>query len=158
MDAGTVAMVLIAAATGAIAGYTAASLRVRRISATLSALLGGASRYRDIAKARQKMASRPRRRYIVFEVVPGGVSEGELREAIVSTTRRIAGETGLALSGLALILYNEETSRGVIRVRHTHKNLALAVLGLTRHVSGKRVLLVPLASTGSLKRAKRLLS
>ncbi len=157
MDAGTAAIVLIAAATGALAGYAAASLKVKRISATLSALLGGAGRYRDVARARQKMASRPRRRYIVFEVVPGGVSEEELREAIISTARRVAGEAGLALSGLALILYNEETSRGVIRVRHTHKNLALAVLGLTRRVSGKRVLLVPLASTGSLKRARRLL-
>jgi len=148
----------VAALAGGLAGYYAASRSTRGLRAAVRALLAGAARERDVARAARRLSSRPRRRYLVFEVIPGGVGENELRRSLEEAARRLAGEAGLALSALTLVEYSESTSRGIIRFRHEYKALALAVLGLVREVNGSRVVLVPLATTGSLRRARRLLS
>jgi ribonuclease P/MRP protein subunit POP5 len=148
---------LILGAAGG-AGLCAASLgEARRLRRVVAALLSGAARERNIVRARRILSRRPRRRYIVFEVIPGGFREAEVWEAIKATAERFAGLLGLALSGLALVDYDEERSRGIVRVRREYKGLALTVLSLTRRISGVRVLIVPLATTGSIKRARRLL-
>lgn len=97
------------------------------------------------------------RRYVVFEVLGvESISFDELRAAIGRVTREAYGEMGEALMGIRLIEYDELRRRGIIRVRRDYKMHALAVLGLIRSVNGRRLLLVPLATTGSLKRARRI--
>jgi len=148
---------LILGAAGG-AGVCAVSLgEARRLRSIVAALLSGAARERDVLRARRILARRPRRRYIVFEVIPGGFREEEVWGAIRATAERLAGLLGLSLSSLTLIDYDEERSRGIVRVRREYKGLALAVLSMTRRVSGTKVLIVPLATTGSVKRARRLL-
>jgi ribonuclease P/MRP protein subunit POP5 len=147
---------ILGAASGA--AVCMASLgAARRLRRVVAALLSGAARERDIVRARRILARRPRRRYIVFEVIPGGFREEEVWGAIKATAERLAGLLGLSLSGLTLIDYDEERSRGIVRVRREYKGLALAVLSMTRSISGTRALIVPLAATGSVKRARRLL-
>jgi ribonuclease P/MRP protein subunit POP5 len=154
---GVILAIAVSTAAGGLAGYYAAAARSAKLARVLAALLDSTTRERNIVRVRSRLARRPRRRYIVFEALPGGFREDDVRDAIESTAARLAGELGLALSGLALIEYRADTSRGVLRVRHEYKNLALAVLGLARSVGGQRALLVPIATTGSLKRARRLL-
>ncbi len=147
-------------AAGLAGGYLAGLLATREardLRAIIAAALTGAARERDLVRARRSLSSRPRRRYIVFEVVPGGFSEEEVRRAIEESASRVAGALGVSLSGLGLVEYDASTSRGILRVRREYKGLALAVLGLTRRAGGSRILVVPLATTGSLKRARRLL-
>jgi len=95
------------------------------------------------------------RRYVVFEVLgtePVGFEE--LKGAIEGTVRRVYGELGSAMFGVKLIEYDEVRRRGVLRVRRDFKLYALAVLGLVRSSNGRRLLLIPLSTTGSLKRAR----
>jgi len=98
------------------------------------------------------------RRYIVFEVLgvePVGFDE--LKAAIEGAVRRAYGEAGEALLRLKLVEFDESRRRGIVRVRRDFKVHALAVLGLVRSLDGKRVLLAPLATTGSLRRARRIM-
>ncbi|MEB2836714.1 MAG: hypothetical protein GSR80_000664 [Desulfurococcales archaeon] len=150
----------LSVATGLAGGYLAGFLAAREargLRAIVAAALTGAARERDLVRARRILSSRPRRRYIVFEVIPGGFGEDEVRRAIEESASRVAGALGVTLSGLGLVEYDASTSRGIVRVRREYKGLALAVLGLTRKMGGSRVLVVPIATTGSLKRARRLL-
>jgi RNase P/RNase MRP subunit POP5 len=104
-----------------------------------------------------RRASRRGRRYIVFEVLgTEPVKFEELRDAIMGTVRRVYGELGEARLRVKLIEYDEVRRRGILRVRREFKLQALAVLGLTRDFNGRRLLLVPISTTGSLKRARAL--
>ena len=162
MDAATVALSIAAGAVaGAAAAWVVSGFRLRRIAeleSLLAAALKGEAGQRALVKASKLVLRRPRRRYIVFEVVPARVGREEVERAIEDTARSVLGLVGLADSALKLVEFNEATGRGVLRVRHTHKYVALAVLGLVRRAGGRQVMLVPLATTGSIRRAKMLAS
>ncbi|MEB3816500.1 MAG: hypothetical protein LRS46_00955 [Desulfurococcales archaeon] len=144
-------------AGGAAGGMLYSRKRLRGIRAIVDALLNGVARERELVRLRRKLSSKPRRRYVVFEALPGGFREEEVREALKLSFERLSGALGIALSNVNLVYFDERTSRGILRVRSEYKSLALAALALTRNVGGRRALLVPLATTGTLKRARRLL-
>jgi ribonuclease P/MRP protein subunit POP5 len=108
-------------------------------------------------RAGGRASRRRKKRYIVFEVLGvEPVKFEELRDAIMGTVRRVYGELGEARLRVKLIEYDEVRRRGILRVRREFKLHALAVLGLTRDFNGRRLLLVPISTTGSLKRARAL--
>ena len=133
------------------------SSMVRRHSKLLEALLNMADLSKTIEKARKAAAMKPRRRYIVFEVIPGDLDHAEVEAALNETLRKLVGIVGESSSRMKLLYFDKRRSRGIIRIRREHKYLALAVLGLTRSIAGRRVIVIPLAVTGSIKRAKRLI-
>ncbi len=98
---------------------------------------------------------RPKKRYIVFEIFPPGLKEEDVKLAIDKMAREVIGLKGISEARLKLIYYDEERSRGILRVRREYKYVALAILGLIRNVKNVEVLITPLTSTGSLKRAKK---
>ncbi len=158
--------VLVALAAGFAAGLAASAMtllparrRLERAAGLLELALRLEARYREAAGAARKLSRRPRRRYIVFEVVPAGAVDAEsLEEAVRSVLKELKGLSGLAEAGIKVVEYSPETGRGILRVRRGYKYIALAVLGLVRRVNGKKVLVLPLATTGSIKRARRLLT
>lgn len=128
----------------------------RRVRVLLEAVLGSA-RARELSKIRRAFSRRPRRRYIVFQVVSDGdVSEKSLYQAIMRSARRLLGSAAVADSGLMLAYYNAATRRGVLRVRSDYKNAAMAVLGTVRRAGDSNVLAVPITTSGTIKKAKKL--
>ncbi len=139
---------ILGALMGSAGGAVVAYLVVRRLARepTIGYTLRAGGR-----------ASRRKKRYIVFEVLGvEPVKFEELRDAIMGTVRRVYGELGEARLRVKLIEYDEVRRRGILRVRREFKLHALAVLGLTRDFNGRRLLLVPISTTGSLKRARAL--
>lgn len=98
-----------------------------------------------------------RRRYVVFEVLTSErVSFEELEAALKTVVRNVYGELGEAAMRAYLVEYNEVRRRGIVRVRSPYKDHVLAVLGLIRSAGNRGVLIAPIAVTGSLKRARKL--
>ena len=157
-------LVVACALLGALGGLAGAFVftlrerrRLRRLAALLSLAVRMEARAREAVRVARALGRRPRRRYVVFEVVPAHGDEAEVERTVYSVLESVLGLVGFSDAGVKLVEYNAETGRGILRVRHTYKTLALAALGLIREIGGRRVAVVPLAVTGSVKRAKRLL-
>ena len=130
--------------------------RVSELTRVVKALLSSATSLSKLRGA-SRASSRPRRRYIVFEVIPGGFSREDVERAIEEAAKRVLGVVGVGNMGLKLVYYSEERSRGALRVRNEWKYAALAVLGFVRRIGDARVTLVPLSVTGSIKKAKKII-
>jgi len=154
-------LVIVAVALSSISGFSlviaalsyAESRKTRKL---LTAVLAS-GRAREIAGIRRRASRRPKRRYIVFRVVSGSeVNERGLNLALLQAARRLVGASVVADSGLQLVYYNPITMKGVLRVRGEYRNLAFGVLGIVRSVGDTRVVLLPLTTAGTIKRARRL--
>ncbi|MCX8195522.1 MAG: hypothetical protein N3F67_00325 [Acidilobaceae archaeon] len=140
-------MDLLTVALGALAGFLAGAFggyAVRRVGLPeLPRLL---------------FRKRERRRYIVFEALTSErLGREEVGRAFALAMKELYGELGLIASRAKLIEYDEERRRGAVRVRSSYKDHALAALAYVREVEGKKARLVPIAATGSLRRARKLI-
>ncbi len=98
---------------------------------------------------------KPRRRYIVFRIVAEKqVSRKELDRAIRSTVKDIMGVKGLADSSYMLVDYDEERGIGIIRSNNKAYKILIGVLGLIRVIGEGRVLIVPLSTHGTIRKAR----
>jgi|GEM_PF-302991 ribonuclease P/MRP protein subunit POP5 len=112
--------------------------------------------YRKIPK--NKRVSRAKR-YIIFYVVTesGPIRSPEIEEAVRTSVRRLAGEMWLELSSPHISLYDQERMRGIISCKRDGYKVVLASLPLIKTIGGREVLLVPKRTTGSFKKAKRIM-
>ena len=144
----------VAAISLVLAGL--AYFETKRIGRLLESVITVA-RARELSRLRKTLSRKPKKRYIVFTIVSeADISEKRLQQELIRLTRRIIGTAGLANSGLQLVYYNPVTRRGVLRVRAQYKNLALGVLGLLREVDGEHIIVIPLTTSGTIKRAKKI--
>ncbi len=148
------ASVLAGAASGAAAAYLLCK-RCRGAALAVEAVTAAAARERLLVRLRRRIKRKPSKRYIVFEVVGGPVEPKDLEDAIREAFARLFGEPALGVSMLRLVEYHDDRMVGILRVRREYKYHALAALGLVRSISGRRVLLVPVLTSGTLKRARR---
>lgn len=151
-------LLAVAGLAGAVAGAiaaVAACRRCRRAAIAVESVAAMAARERLLVRLRRAIRRRPSKRYIVFEVVGGPVEPGELEAALRDAFKRLFGEPALSLSMLRLVEYHDDRMIGIVRVRREYKYHALAALALVRSVSGRKVLLVPVLTSGTLKRARR---
>ena len=136
----------------AIERLETAQLRLNRALAAALASL-------EAEEALDRVRRRRRRRYIVFHVVsekePPAAEEVE--KAVLRSLERLAGQLTIALGNVQLVYYQPDTGAGIIACTHDTKYLVLAAMGLVRRVGGQRVVLVPVRTTGTIKRAKRAL-
>ncbi|MEN2999895.1 MAG: Rpp14/Pop5 family protein [Acidilobaceae archaeon] len=137
------------------------------LSLALSALLGflggviGGYAVRRVGIPSPLLLSpkKERRRYVVFEAVTAErLTKEEVNKAFVGAMRELYGELGLIASRARLVEYDEERRRGAVRVRRAFRDHVLGALGYVKEVGGKRARLVPIATTGSVRRARRLIS
>lgn len=114
----------------------------------------------EAEKALEKLRRKRRRRYIAFVVV---VESGkppepqEMEKAILSAIRRIGGEIVVADARPRLVYYDPLRGLGIISASHTTKYIVLAALGAIRRVGGRKALVIPIRTTGTIKRAKKAL-
>ncbi len=106
----------------------------------------------------KKLASKPRRRYIVLEVI-GFKDELKSRKSAVkwleTGLKDIIGEIGLVNLGLTIIDYNPKNQRFIIRVYHTKVNSFMGAVGI--HNNRSDVKLSVLSVTGSIRKARNYL-
>ena len=147
-------LVAVAVATSLASLYIslATYLRVRRaLRVVRGALARGVGRL-----------VRPRRRYVVFEVVPisgdlSSVSREELEDALARAYRELNGLVGLSLARPTLVHYDRSRGLGVLAVKHLWRRHAILAMSLVREVGGVRVLLNPLRTTGTRRKALKYL-
>ena len=99
-----------------------------------------------------------RKRYIVFAVISQTrYSKKDLSEAIRTTFKHLFGEAILVKADPYIVYYDPGVMRGVIRVSHIYKNHVLAVLSLIPRITGLDALIIPLKTTGTIKKARKIL-
>ncbi len=100
--------------------------------------------------------SRIRKRYIVFYVMGNGSLDKKIiNNAIRSTWKNYLGELSLIKADPQVIVFDQKLARGILRVAHIYKKEAIAILCLIRNINGTEVLLIPLKTTGTLKKARK---
>ncbi|MEM4809023.1 MAG: Rpp14/Pop5 family protein, partial [Desulfurococcaceae archaeon] len=56
-----------------------------------------------------------------------------------------------------LVFFDETSQRGIYRIVHLYLNFLIATLGLVKIIDGKKCVLIPLKTTGTLKKAHEIL-
>ena len=107
---------------------------------------------------RQEKDFKIRRRYIVFTVISEhNISKRELEKAIREVVKELYGIIGLTKSDPQIIFYDPSVKRGVLRTGHLTSNILIASLSSVDNINGKEVLIIPIKTSGTLKRAKKYL-
>ena len=122
--------------------------------------LGRALESVEAEDALERLRRRRRRRYIVFRLVTEDGSSpppDEVERALLRSLERLGGQLAVALGRVQLVYYNPDLMAGIVRASHDTKYLVLAAMGMVRRVAGKRALMVPVRTTGTIKRAKQAL-
>lgn len=102
------------------------------------------------------------KRYIVFYVVleqndPVKINVSDLETAIRNSVKELLGRLWLEIANPRIIMYLEDKKQGIISTNRAGYKAVLASLPLVKNVGNIPVLIVPKRTTGSLKKAKRLL-
>ncbi|MQL54822.1 Rpp14/Pop5 family protein [Acidianus ambivalens] len=99
------------------------------------------------------------KRYIVFYIISEDqkISPKNVEDAIRSAVKEFLGSMWLEISNPRVIIYLNETNEGIISTNRAGYKAVIASLPLVKAVDGKKVLIVPKRTTGSLKKAKRLI-
>ena len=131
-----------------------ASLIISSISLLISIL--ALRREVRIFKPSKNVKNPKAKRYIVVDVV--SVKETNIKEvetAIRNAVKEMFGSVWLDLSNPRLIYYIN--SKGIISTTRIGYRVVLASLPKTYEVSGGAILVIPRKTTGSIKKAKKLI-
>ncbi|MCS7098966.1 MAG: Rpp14/Pop5 family protein [Sulfolobales archaeon] len=126
-------------------------LRLRKTVAVVRAYLG----------ARRSRLVKPRKRYLVFEVVAlsgelSGIGRGQVEEAIERSCRLLFGFLGYGSMRPTLVYYDESGGVGILGFKHLWRNHVLLLLSLVREIGGAKVIVVPVATTGTRRKAMKI--
>ncbi len=94
---------------------------------------------------------REKKRYIIFKI-EGRVDYETMKEKIFKETFTFLGQKGAGEAGIIFLPELWNGRRGIIRVKHKMVNELKVVLGLIKDYNVK-----PINTTGTLKKAKRLM-
>jgi RNase P/RNase MRP subunit POP5 len=99
------------------------------------------------------------KRYIVFYIIGEDqkISPKNVEDAIRSAVKELLGSMWLEISNPRVIIYLNDSNEGIISTNRAGYKAVIASLPLVKAVDGKKVLIVPKRTTGSLKKAKRLI-
>lgn len=97
---------------------------------------------------------RLRRRYMIFEVLSEGyVGKDELERELRNKFKNLFGELHLTKSSLSIQYYDEKLRIGILRYNHVYRFKVLVALGLVRNVGSLKTMLIPIRTTGTLRKA-----
>ncbi|MFP3164494.1 MAG: Rpp14/Pop5 family protein [Acidianus sp.] len=99
------------------------------------------------------------KRYIIFYIISEDqkISPKNVEDAIRSAVKEFLGSMWLEISNPRVIIYLNDSNEGIISTNRAGYKAVIASLPLVKAVDGKKVLIVPKRTTGSLKKAKRLI-
>lgn len=110
----------------------------------------------EIPKNRQLIKAK---RYIIFNVITesSDLESSQIEEAIRVSVKELLGKVWLDISNPRVIFFLPDRKEGIISTNRGGYKVVIASLPLTKKVSGTKVLLVPVKTTGSLKKAKEMI-
>lgn len=135
------------------------ALQQKRLS-FIEKVLGKALESVEAEKALKLLKRRRRKRYIVFQLVTEDgkpVDPNELEKAIVEAVAKLSGDLTVAMGRIRIVYYHPDKMMGILAATHDTKYPVIASMALVRQVGGRRVLLIPLKTTGTIRRAKKTL-
>jgi len=98
---------------------------------------------------------KPRKRYVVFSLIcEGDVSRNSLEKAVMEKIAEYYGQSLLHKASPYIVFFDEKTRRGVIRVTHLYVNHVIAAIGFIKNIGGKKCIVIPIRTTGTLKKAR----
>ncbi|MEM0001840.1 MAG: Rpp14/Pop5 family protein [Desulfurococcaceae archaeon] len=110
---------------------------------------------KTLMENRVKGVKKPRKRYVVFAVIcEDRVLFKSVENAVKEKFVEYYGESMYHKASPRLILYDETTGRGVIRVLHTCTDYLLATMGLIKKINDKNCIMLPIKTTGTLRKAR----
>lgn len=101
-----------------------------------------------------------KKRYIVFRIVTAQDiidDVNEIEKEIRRALQELLGKVWLDISNPKVSIYDSNRMSGIISTNRLGYRAVLAALPLVKSVKGREVLIVPLKTTGSLKKAKQLM-
>ncbi len=129
--------------------------KVRRLEGLVASAVGSVETLASLSK---KARNRARKRYIVFRLLsPETVGHSDIENAIKAAIRKLYGDYGLSLSRMYLAIYEPSTGYGVLRVSHLWKDRVIIALSFVRNVEGRPALIIPIRTSGSIKRAREVI-
>ncbi|ABN69955.1 ribonuclease P protein subunit Rpp14 [Staphylothermus marinus F1] len=113
-------------------------------------------------KSKEAMSkpSKIRKRYIVFAILSSSdfnIDKTTIEKSIRLYWEKFFGRISLVKADPQLIYFDPSIKRGVLRVAHIYKDEALAVLGIIKKINNYNCLLIPLKTTGTLKKARKIM-
>lgn len=98
---------------------------------------------------------KPRKRYIVFATLcENEILIDELDKALRDIFIEYYGVSIYSKASPRIVLYDVKLGRGVLRVSHICVDHAIAALGLIKDVNNKKCIIVPIRTTGTLRKAQ----
>ncbi|RLG89406.1 MAG: hypothetical protein DRO15_00500 [Thermoprotei archaeon] len=112
---------------------------------------------RSFRKAIKAYEKRLVKRYIVFEIFDSGINIEELRSALIDSLSRELGILNLASCNIKLIWFSAKKRCGILRVKGPYACIpsVLSALSLVRDLNNRKVIIVPIKVSGTLKRARK---
>jgi len=101
------------------------------------------------------LSLRDRKRYLVFElIVEGHLKESEVSFFLKNHLMKLFGSLGLSKMNYQFIGFNEKSSKGILKCRHTAVEDLKAGILLLKEVNGIPVIPKTLKTSGTVKKAK----
>jgi ribonuclease P/MRP protein subunit POP5 len=100
------------------------------------------------------MVKEERHRYIQFKIIGSiekEITEQELLNAIWKSIWNLFGLKEANKIGLWLSHVDFETKLGIIRCSHKTKEIVITALTLIKEISGKRIILSPIKTSGTIR-------
>jgi len=95
------------------------------------------------------------KRYVIFDIIsPDNIELKEIEESIRNAVKELGGKLWLEIANPKVIMIYQ--NHGIVSTNRSGYKILIASLPLAK-VQNKHVLLVPRRTTGSLKRAKKLI-
>ena len=159
-QATVVALLLVTVTLLGLTAYLLYRVRVldkglRETRILLNSILQTAGYAKVLAK---KTKGRPRKRYIVYRIISEkALSYSDVEKMFKAAIRGLYGEAGLAESRIYLAFHEPSSNTGVVRISADWRDRAIIAISLIRQWEGRKLLVVPLRTTGSIKRARELI-
>ncbi|MBN1800735.1 MAG: hypothetical protein JW891_04470 [Candidatus Lokiarchaeota archaeon] len=100
------------------------------------------------------MVKRERQRYILFKIISENIEyldQNEFLKSIWSSIWRFFGMKEANKIGLWLVDFKTDPGYGIIRCAHITKELIITALTLITEINGKRIIISPLKTSGTIK-------
>jgi ribonuclease P/MRP protein subunit POP5 len=100
-----------------------------------------------------------KKRYIVFKVLSDhdDINVQDMEKQIRMALQELLGKVWLDISNPRVVIYDPGRMSGIISTNRLGYKAVLASLPFVKSVEDKEILLVPVRTTGSLKKAKHLM-
>jgi RNase P/RNase MRP subunit POP5 len=100
-----------------------------------------------------------KKRYIIFKVLSDhdDINVQDMEKQIRMALQELLGKVWLDISNPRVVIYDPGRMSGIISTNRLGYKAVLAALPFVKSVEDKEILLVPVRTTGSLKKAKHLM-